>query len=220
MAYNSDPAPAPNPALTTLLPQERPLHGTKHHWMMMLELCRIPIVIALVTLLVLGTAQWWLMYLEVYVAEPLGWPNIMISQRFLEVRIGIAGIILAICGFWIIASWFRWQAMTVILTNQRFIIDRILWPQVALVIGMDRINDVSVEQTSTGSMFGYSRLKINGGSVDLHYIPHDRAKLFSQKIFVIAKEKPADPPVGADKEEERGPSAAVIMNDRDPGQPI
>lgn len=198
----------PGPRLTALMPQERPLHGTKHHWMMMLVLCRWPILLVVIAALFLGTAPIWLAYLEVYVAEPLGWSNLLTNPSVLDFRLAIACLLLGIAGIWAIGQWFRWQAMSVIITNQRFILDYLLWPRVALVIGMDRINDVSVVQTSTGAMFGYSQLKINGGGVDLHYIPHDRAKVFSETIFVLAKEKPPETS-----------SAAVIMDAKDPGQP-
>ncbi|HEX4215306.1 MAG TPA: PH domain-containing protein [Candidatus Dormibacteraeota bacterium] len=194
------------------------MHGTKHHWMMMLVLCRIPIALAVIAVLFLVTAPIWLTYLDVYVAMPLGWPNLLTNPSVLDFRLAIACLLLGVAGVWVIGQWFRWQAMTIIITNQRFILDYLLWPRVALVIGMDRINDVSVVQTSTGAMFGYSQLKINGGGVDLHYIPHDRATAFSETIFVLAKEKPAAEPSTATVKE-GGTSAAVIMDAADPGEP-
>ena len=93
---------------------------------------------------------------------------------------------LAVAGLWAIAVYVRWSAASITLTNQRVIFTDGVLSRSSKVIPIDRVQDVSTQQSLLGRAFGYGRVEIDAagsaGAEVLDHLPDPNG--FRDQVFV------------------------------------
>ena len=92
----------------------------------------------------------------------------------------------ALAGLWSMVVYVRWTAASITLTNQRVILAYGVFSRASKVIPIDRIQDVSTQQSLIGRLFGYGRVEIDAagssGAEALDHMPDPDG--FRDQLFV------------------------------------
>jgi uncharacterized membrane protein YdbT with pleckstrin-like domain len=112
----------------------------KKHWIVLLKGVFWPTVIGLVALLI--------------VDGPI---DLQLGDARVLLTLGLL-VVLAIVGY---GAWLNWQAATLIVTDQRVILEEGIVVRTTKVIPLDRVQDVSTRQTPMGQLFDYGSVEID-----------------------------------------------------------
>jgi membrane protein YdbS with pleckstrin-like domain len=156
---------------TPLLDCETVLMRLHRHWILIFAKSRIGLALVLVAI-VLNLVFDFLagaLYQGVGVRE--GWPDFRTSPVAADMRMAVTFLLLAVGGLLVTRAWVLWSSVVITVTDYRFIKDSGTWPRTSMVIGLDRILDVSTAQTPWGKSFNYGTVKINTLDLGLDYIP-------------------------------------------------
>jgi uncharacterized membrane protein YdbT with pleckstrin-like domain len=92
----------------------------------------------------------------------------------------------ALAGLSAIAVYVRWTAASFTLTNQRVLLAYGVFSRTSKVIPIDRVQDVSTQQSLLGRLFGYGRVEIDAagsaGAEVLDHMPDPNG--FRDQVFV------------------------------------
>jgi uncharacterized membrane protein YdbT with pleckstrin-like domain len=109
----------------------------------------------------------------------------------------------ALLGLWLIVVWIRWNSRSFTITDRRVILDTGVMSRASKVIALDRVQDISTNQSVLGRMFGYGRIEIDSagasGAEVLSALPQPqrfRDEVFSraEKLRTGGAAEPAAPP--------------------------
>ena len=125
-----------------LLPGESlalpPLH---QHWVALARSLAPPALFAVVVLLLVDVA---------------GRAVVPADLRLLATLAAVAGL-----GLWAIAAYMLWSAASLIITDQRVILEQGILRRSSKVIPLDRVQDVSTAQTLLGRLLDYGVVEID-----------------------------------------------------------
>jgi uncharacterized membrane protein YdbT with pleckstrin-like domain len=93
---------------------------------------------------------------------------------------------LAVAGLSAIVVYIRWSAASFTLTNQRVLLAYGVFSRNSKVIPIDRVQDVSTQQSLLGRVFGYGRVEIDAaGSAGAEVLDHmPEPDGFRDQVFV------------------------------------
>lgn len=106
----------------------------------------------------------------------------------------------ALLGLIAIVSWVQWGSRTFTVTDRRVLLDSGVFSRTSKVIALDRVQDISVNQSILGRILGYGRVEIDSagaaGAEILAAVP--RPQRFRDEVFVRAEKlRTAPGPEGA-----------------------
>ena len=68
---------------------------------------------------------------------------------------------IALLGLWLIVVWIRWNSRSFTITDRRVILDTGVFSRASKVIALDRVQDISTNQSLLGRILGYGRIEID-----------------------------------------------------------
>ena len=91
----------------------------------------------------------------------------------------------ALLGLCLIVVWIRWNSRSFTITDRRVILDTGVVSRASKVIALDRVQDISTNQSLLGRMLGYGRIEIDSagaaGAEVLSALPHPQR--FRDEVF-------------------------------------
>lgn len=151
-----------------LMPGETLVLRTHQHWV-----TRVRAVFLTLLLVALVAAADW--YLTMRVA--------------FEYRLIALLAAIAIFGLTLIVSWIRWSSRTFAVTDRRVLLDQGVFGRSSKVIALDRVQDITVNQSLLGRILGYGRVEIDSagaaGAEILAAVP--KPQRFRDEVFVRAE---------------------------------
>jgi uncharacterized membrane protein YdbT with pleckstrin-like domain len=109
-----------------------------------------------------------------------------VSRQYRLIALLIA---LAVLGLIAIVSWIQWGSRTFTITDRRVILDAGVFSRTSKVIALDRVQDISVNQSLLGRILGYGKVEIDSagaaGAEILAAIA--RPQRFRDEVFVRAE---------------------------------
>ena len=165
-----------------LMPGESLVLKEHQHWVVMIKPLLLPIALVILVSL-----------LDVFQTIPS-------DYRILATLAAVA-----LLGVWLIVVWIRWNSRSFTITDRRVILDTGVVSRASKVIALDRVQDISTNQSLLGRMLGYGRIEIDSagaaGAEVLSALPnpqHFRDEVFSraEKLRTVGAggESPAAPP--------------------------
>jgi uncharacterized membrane protein YdbT with pleckstrin-like domain len=149
-----------------LLPDEKLVLKVHRHWIL---LARALVVPAIMLLLAAGVGV---------AGASLG-----------DARPLLALLLLAVAGLWMIVAWVRWSATSLTLTDQRVLLESGILSRVSKVIALDRVQDVSTQESLLGRLIGYGTVEIDAagasGNEILDHVPQPHE--LRDKVFLNAE---------------------------------
>jgi len=149
-----------------LMPGETLVLKERQHWVVMIKPLLLPV--ALVILVGL---------LDVFEAIP----------RDYRILATLAAV--ALLGLWLIVVWIRWSSRSFTITDRRVILNTGVLSRASKVIALDRVQDISTNQSLLGRMLGYGRIEIDSagvaGAEGLSALP--RPERFRDEVFSRAE---------------------------------
>jgi uncharacterized membrane protein YdbT with pleckstrin-like domain len=112
--------------------------------------------------------------------------------------------VVALLGLCLIVVWIRWNSRSFTITDRRVILDTGVFSRASKVIALDRVQDISTNQSVFGRLLGYGRIEIDSagaaGAEVLSALPQPQR--FRDEVFSRAEklrtagieEAPAAPP--------------------------
>jgi uncharacterized membrane protein YdbT with pleckstrin-like domain len=95
----------------------------------------------------------------------------------------------AIFGLTLIVSWVRWSSRTFTITDRRVLLDQGVFGRSSKVIALDRVQDITLNQSLLGRILGYGRVEIDSagaaGAEVLAAVP--KPARFRDEVFVRAE---------------------------------
>lgn len=95
----------------------------------------------------------------------------------------------AVFGLTLIVTWIRWSSRTFTVTDRRVLLDQGVFGRSSKVIALDRVQDITVNQSLLGRVLGYGRVEIDSagaaGAEMLAAVP--KPQRFRDEIFVRAE---------------------------------
>ena len=86
-------------------------------------------------------------------------------------------------------SWIRWSSRTFAVTDRRVLLDQGVFGRSSKVIALDRVQDITVNQSLLGRILGYGRVEIDSagaaGAEILAAVP--KPQRFRDEVFVRAE---------------------------------
>ena len=149
-----------------LMPGENLVLKEHQHWVVMVKPLLLPIaVVVLVGLL------------DAFQAIPS------------EYRVLATLAAVALLGLCLIAVWIRWNSRSFTITDRRVILDTGVFSRASKVIALDRVQDISTNQSLLGRILGYGRIEIDSagaaGAEVLSALPHPQR--FRDEVFSRAE---------------------------------
>jgi uncharacterized membrane protein YdbT with pleckstrin-like domain len=145
-----------------LMPGETLVLKERQHWIVMIKPLLLPIAILVLVAL-----------LDAFQAIPS------------DYRVLATLAAAALLGLWLIAVWIRWNSRSFTITDRRVILDTGVLSRASKVIALDRVQDISTNQSLLGRMFGYGRIEIDSagaaGAEVLSALPHPQR--FRDEVF-------------------------------------
>jgi uncharacterized membrane protein YdbT with pleckstrin-like domain len=165
-----------------LMPGETLVMKEHQHWIVMIKPLLLPI--GLVVLAVVFDLL----------------PNIQSDYKTLGTL-----VVVALLGLWLIVVWIRWNSRSFTITDRRVILDTGILSRASKVIALDRVQDISTNQSLLGRMLGYGEIEIDSagaaGAEVLNALPHPqrfRDEVFSRaeklRTSGLGEVAPAPPP--------------------------
>ena len=111
--------------------------------------------------------------------------------------------VVALLGLCLILVWIRWNSRSFTITDRRVILDTGVFSRASKVIALDRVQDISTNQSVLGRLLGYGRIEIDSagaaGAEVLNALPKPqkfRDEVFSraEKLRTTGIEDSAAPP--------------------------
>jgi uncharacterized membrane protein YdbT with pleckstrin-like domain len=165
-----------------LMPGETLVLKEHQHWIVMVKPLLLPIAIVVLVAL-----------LDAFQAIPR-------DYRILSTLAAVA-----LLGLWLIVVWVRWNSRSFTITDRRVILDTGVLSRASKVIALDRVQDISTNQSLLGRMLGYGRIEIDSagaaGAEVLSGLPHPQR--FRDEVFGRAEKLRT---VGAGEEAPAAPS--------------
>ena len=165
-----------------LMPGENLVLKERQHWVVMVKPLLLPI--ALVALVVAADFV----------------PNLSSDYK----TIGTLAVI-GVLGLSLVVVWVRWNSRSFTITDRRVILDTGIVSRASKVIALDRVQDITTNQSLLGRLLGYGRIEIDSagaaGAEVLNALPHPQR--FRDEVFSRAEtlrnqgvpEPPATPAV-------------------------
>ena len=126
---------------------------------------------------------WPVLLLALVVAGDLLLKNALVAR---DVKTVATLAAVAILGIWLIVTWLRWNATSFTITDQRVILDVGVLSHSSKVIPIDRVQDVSTQQSIFGRVLGYGRVEIDAagsqGAEVVAYLPSPGG--FRDQVFM------------------------------------
>jgi hypothetical protein len=155
-----------------LLQDEYVILKRSRHWGQFGRWFRRPVFLIILVLVLITTEHIWVTYLT-WIGFLFG-TDFFSTQRFILYLVGIALLLLAFSGFWMLEIYL-YGSTTITVTNLRVIKGVTKWPyRNSISLRMMMIIDVRVSQTAIGRLLGYGRIVINPGDgvLDLEFMPN------------------------------------------------
>ena len=97
--------------------------------------------------------------------------------------------VFAVSLLWLIVVYIRWRSRGFTVTDRRVLLDTGVFSRSSKVIALDRVQDISTNQSIVGRMLNYGRIEIDsagvGGAEILNSIPNPQK--FRDEVFVRAE---------------------------------
>jgi uncharacterized membrane protein YdbT with pleckstrin-like domain len=149
-----------------LMPGETLVMKEHQHWIVMIKPLLLPIAIVVLVAL-----------LDAFKTIPS-------DYRILATLAAVA-----LLGLWLIVVWVRWNSRSFTITDRRVILDTGIVSRASKVIALDRVQDISTNQSLLGRMLGYGRIEIDSagaaGAEVLSALPHPQR--FRDEVFSRAE---------------------------------
>lgn len=98
-------------------------------------------------------------------------------------------VLLALAVLWMVVVYIRWRSRGFTVTDRRVLLDTGVFSRSSKVIALDRVQDITTNQSLLGRMLGYGRIEIDSagaaGAEILTDIPHPNK--FRDEVFVRAE---------------------------------
>jgi uncharacterized membrane protein YdbT with pleckstrin-like domain len=149
-----------------LMPGENLVLKEHQHWIVMIKPLLLPIALVVLVLL-----------LDLFKTIPS-------DYRLLSTL-----VVVAILGLALIAVWVGWNSRSFTVTDRRVILDTGVVSRASKVIALDRVQDISTNQSLLGRMLGYGRIEIDSagasGAEVLSALPQPQR--FRDEVFSRAE---------------------------------
>jgi uncharacterized membrane protein YdbT with pleckstrin-like domain len=149
-----------------LMPGETLVLRERQHWVVMVKPLLLPV--ALLVLIVAGDFL----------------PSI--PQDYKTIATLAVAAILGLC---LIVVWIRWNSRSFTITDRRVILDTGIFGRTSRVIALDRVQDITTNQSVGGRMLGYGRIEIDSagaaGAEVLNALPQPQR--FRDEVFSRAE---------------------------------
>ena len=165
-----------------LMPGENLVLKERQHWVVMVKPLLLPIALVLLAV----------------AADFL--PNLSTDYK----TIGTLALV-GLLGLCLVVVWVRWNSRSFTITDRRVILDTGIVSRLSKVIALDRVQDITTNQSLLGRMLGYGRIEIDSagaaGAEILNALPHPQR--FRDEVFSRAEtlrnqglsQAPPTPPV-------------------------
>ncbi len=104
-------------------------------------------------------------------------------------RLLVSLAVLAVALLWSIVVYVRWNARGFTVTDRRVLLDTGVFSRISKVIALDRVQDITTNQSILGRMLNYGRIEIDSagaaGAEVLTAIPNPQK--FRDEVFVRAE---------------------------------
>ena len=149
-----------------LMPGENLVLKEHQHWVVMIKPLLLPIALLVLVLL-----------LDLFKTIPS-------DYRLLSTL-----VVVAILGLSLIAVWVSWNSRSFTVTDRRVILDTGVVSRASKVIALDRVQDISTNQSLLGRILGYGRIEIDSagaaGAEVLNALPAPQR--FRDEVFSRAE---------------------------------
>ena len=149
-----------------LMPGENLVLKEHQHWVVMIKPLLLPIALLVLVLL-----------LDLFKTIPS------------EYRLLSTLVVVAILGLSLIAVWVSWNSRSFTVTDRRVILDTGVLSRASKVIALDRVQDISTNQSLLGRILGYGRIEIDSagaaGAEVLNALPAPQR--FRDEVFSRAE---------------------------------